>query len=77
MAVRSDTVSNTEIETARGKLPAYVSRPSQGGPWPGVVMIHDAFGMTTGAKRQVDSLASQAKDAEKRVTAFFDTHLRV
>jgi carboxymethylenebutenolidase len=58
MAVRSDTVANTEIETARGKLPAYVSRPSQGGPWPGVVVIHDAFGMTTGAKRHVDSLAS-------------------
>ncbi|MCL2450268.1 MAG: dienelactone hydrolase family protein [Polyangiaceae bacterium] len=47
------------IETARGILPAYVSRPTQGGPWPGVVVIHDAFGMTTGAKRQVDSLASR------------------
>ncbi len=57
MAVRSDTISNTEIETSRGKLPAYVSRPSEGGPWPGVVVIHDAFGVTTGAKRHVDSLA--------------------
>ena len=58
MAARTDHISNTEIETDRGKLPAYVGRPSQAGPWPGVVVIHDAFGMTTGAKRQVDSLAA-------------------
>jgi carboxymethylenebutenolidase len=57
MAVRPDNVSNTEIETPRGKLPAYVARPTTGEPWPGVVVIHDAFGMTTGAKRQVDLLA--------------------
>jgi len=58
MADRNDPVSNTQIETPHGKLPAYVARPSQGGPWPGVVVIHDAFGMTTGVKRHVDSLAN-------------------
>ena len=57
--VRPDPFSNTQIETPRGGLPAYVGRPSQPGPWPGVVVIHDAFGMTTGAKRHVDWLAEQ------------------
>ncbi|HUB08322.1 MAG TPA: dienelactone hydrolase family protein [Myxococcales bacterium] len=59
MSVRSDSVSNAEIETPRGKVPAYVARPQQGGPWPGVVVLHDAFGMTTGAKRHVDGFASR------------------
>ncbi len=59
MTARTDTLSNTRITTPRGDLPAYVGRPTQPGPWPGVVVIHDAFGMTSAAKKHVDWLAEQ------------------
>ncbi len=48
---------DTEIETSRGELKGYLARPLRGAPWPGVVVVHDVFGMTADLRRQCEWLA--------------------
>jgi carboxymethylenebutenolidase len=39
------------------QIRGYAATPDGGGPWPGVVVIHEAFGLTSDMKRQADRFA--------------------
>src|SRR3546814_18785986 len=53
----SATGTEVRIDAPRGALPAYVAEPDGDSAAPAVVVIHDAFGMTTDLRNQVDWLA--------------------
>lgn len=52
-------MSLVTIEAARGEMSLYVAKPVGEGPWPGVLVISDALGMTTDLRNQADWLAEE------------------
>jgi carboxymethylenebutenolidase len=57
--VAAATLSTVSITTPHRTLQAYVATPAGHGPWPGVLVIHDVFGMGADLRRHADWLADQ------------------
>jgi carboxymethylenebutenolidase len=51
-------MTNVHYDCPAGSLTAYLAAPSGDGPWPGVVVVHDALGMTADLRRITDRFAS-------------------
>jgi carboxymethylenebutenolidase len=51
-------MSDISYDCPAGPLPAYQAVPSGDGPWPGVVVVHDAMGMSADLRRITDRFAA-------------------
>ena len=55
----SIVMSDTAIPVKGGDLPVFVATPEQGGPWPGVVVLHDVGGLKEDIRNQARWLARE------------------
>jgi carboxymethylenebutenolidase len=53
-----DLTRSSELKGGSKVLRAYLATPSGEGPWPGVVMLHEAFGLDSVMRRQADRIAT-------------------
>ena len=56
MDVSSSTV---QLDTPDGKMEAYVAQPKEGGSYPGIVVLQEAFGVNDHMKKVTDRIAAE------------------
>jgi carboxymethylenebutenolidase len=56
-------MADTTIPTGAGTLPGYLAVPPGEGPRPGVVVVHEAFGLTDDIRRIADRFAAEGYTA--------------
>ncbi|HVA69162.1 MAG TPA: dienelactone hydrolase family protein [Candidatus Binataceae bacterium] len=54
-------IEKQEVTVATGgeKMPAYIARPAAGGPYPGVVVVMEAFGLNDNIRRITERFAAE------------------
>jgi carboxymethylenebutenolidase len=52
-------MADVRLATPRGELPGHLATPSGAGAWPGVVVIHEAFGLTDDIRGIADRFAER------------------
>ncbi|SDI14938.1 carboxymethylenebutenolidase [Actinokineospora alba] len=52
-------MTDLQVKTPLGLMPAYLAVPTSDPPWPGVVVVHDFTGMSTDLRAQADWLAGE------------------
>jgi len=52
-------MSEISISTPHRQLKGYMAMPQDKGPWPGVVVLHDIFGITDVTRGHADWLARE------------------
>jgi carboxymethylenebutenolidase len=53
------TSSTVQLNTSDGKMEAYVAQPKDGGTYPGVVVIQEAFGVNAHIKKVTERIAAE------------------
>ena len=51
--------SSVQLNTSDGKMNAYVAQPKDGGSYPGIVVIQEAFGVNDHMKKVTDRIAAE------------------
>src|SRR5881397_713637 len=51
-------VPDISYDAPEGPLTAYLATPGGDGPWPGVVVVHEIFGLTDDIRKQADRFAA-------------------
>ena len=54
---KGDEMADVRFATAKAEVPGHLAAPGGGGPWPGVVAIHEAFGFNDDIKGIADRFA--------------------